>query len=116
MSNETMMERRHYPRTQVQMALQVLRLDPSGIELIDQVRMTDISRGGIGAVSEKAYYPGQRLILKLPGAGMGVRTLCATVRRSLKVEGTYHLGIEFEHPMASLCADEAGCGSAAAAA
>ena len=109
-------ERRMYPRTQVQMAVQVLRLDPHEGDLVDQLQMIDISRGGIGATSKKAFYPGQRLVLKLPAPGMDVRSLCGTIRRCHGRDENYMIGIEFDHPIASLCVDGASTSVAAAAA
>lgn len=109
-------ERRMYPRTQLQMTVQVLRLDPQEGDLVDHLQMIDISRGGIGATSKKAFYPGQRLVLKLPAPGMDVRSLCGTIRRCRKHDDSFVIGIEFDHPIASLCVDGPSSSVAAAAA
>ena len=109
-------ERRLYPRTQVQMRVQVLRLDPNEGDLVDELQMVDISRNGIGALSERMFYPGQRLIMKLPAAGMDVRNVCGQVRRCNRVDDRFIIGVEFDHPIASLCADGAGSSIAAVAA
>jgi hypothetical protein len=98
-------ERRLHPRTQIQMPIQAIRLDPDGADLLEQLEMVDISRGGMGAISSRAFYPGQRLVMKLPGLGMSVRSICGVIRRCAKVEERHHLGIQFEQPLASLCAD-----------
>ena len=108
-------ERRLHPRTQIQMAVQAIRLDPDGGDLIEQLEMVDISRGGMGAVSSRAFYPGQRVVLKLPGMGMSVRSVCGVVRRVAKQDERYRLGIQFEMPLASLCAEPYGVDSAAVA-
>ncbi len=109
-------ERRLYPRTQVQMRIQVLRLDPNEGDLVDELQMVDISRNGVGATCERMFYPGQRLILKLPAAGMDVRSICGVVRRCDRVDDRFIVGIEFDHPIASLCVDTTGSSVAAAAA
>lgn len=109
-------ERRLYPRTQVQMTVQVLRMEPNGGDLVDQIQMVDISRGGIGAMTDRAFYPGQRLVLKLPAPGMDVRSICGTVRRCHRRGEQHMIGVEFDHPIASLCVDSESSSVAAAAA
>ncbi|NQU74804.1 MAG: PilZ domain-containing protein [Planctomycetes bacterium] len=98
-------ERRQYPRTQLNLPVQVIRLDPDGEDLVEQIEMLDISRGGIGAMCSKMFYPGQRLVLSLPARGMGVRRVCGIIQRCTKQQDRFHLGIQFAHPLASLCAD-----------
>lgn len=93
-------ERRRYPRTQLHMALQAIRLDPDGVVEPDEpLEMVDISRGGVGVMTSRPAYPGQRMLLRLPAPGMGVRNVCATVRRCSKVSDQYRLGIEFDSPV-----------------
>jgi hypothetical protein len=67
--------------------------------------MIDISRGGVGAMSRRSHYPGQKVLMKLPAPGLGVRNVCGAVRRCSKVGDEYRLGIEFERPLASLAAE-----------
>lgn len=98
-------ERRRYTRTQINMPIQAVLFDPDG-EVVDPMEMIDISRGGMGAVSRRAYYPGQRIVVKLPAPGMSVRNVYATVRRCGKSDGRYHVGLEFDRPMVSLCSAE----------
>ena len=100
-------ERRMYPRTQVRMPLQAIRLDPDGGDPIQHMEMIDISRGGVGALCRRAFYPGQRLVVKLPAPGMGVRSICGVIRRCSRQDDVFRLGIQFERPMASLCAEPA---------
>ncbi len=109
-------ERRFHPRTQLTMAVQAIRLDPDGIDLVEQLEMVDLSRGGLGAMCGQRYYPGQRVVLKLPAPGMGVRSICAIVRRCGKADQRYRLGIEFEHPIASLALEQSEVGLDAVAA
>ena len=109
-------ERRMHPRTRVNMSIQVMRMDPDAGDLIDQVEMVDISRGGIGLVSDKSFYPGQRLVMKLPATGMDVRSICGVIRRCERRGESFQVGVEFDHPIASLCADGAKPVMAAAAA
>ena len=98
-------ERRQYPRTQLHMPVQAITLDFDGPDRVDQFEMVDISRGGVGIVSQRSLYPGQRLLLKLPAPGMGVRSLCGIIRRCRPQEGKYLVGVEFDQPLASLCGD-----------
>ena len=99
-------ERRLHPRTQVSMPLQLTRLDPDGGDLVEQVEMVDISRGGLGALSSRWHYPGQRVVVRLPAPGLGVRNICGIIRRCAPSEQRFRVGIEFERPIASLCAEE----------
>jgi hypothetical protein len=106
-------ERRLYPRTQISMPVQVTRMDPDGGDLVEQVEMVDISRGGLGFLAGRWHYLGQRVMVRLPGAGMGVRNICGIVRRCIRTDGTYRVGVEFERPIASLCADAPNIAAAA---
>ena len=90
-------ERRRHPRTQVQMALRCIRLDPDGGDVVDCLRMMDISRGGMGASCDRAYYPGQRIVLSLPlPADGGRRSIYATIIRCRPSQENYHVGFEFD--------------------
>jgi hypothetical protein len=107
LSTDTLMaERRQYPRIQLRMPLHVTRLDPDGGDVVEQVEMVDISRGGLGAMARRWHYPGQRVMLRLPAPGMSVRSICGIVRRCCSAGGMVRLGIEFERPLTSLCAEE----------
>ena len=99
-------ERRRFPRTQVSMSVQAIVLDPDSGDMVEHLDMVDISRGGIGATCSRPLYPGSRVLLRMPAPGLGVRRLCATIRRCQKTDNGYLLGIEFEHPMVSLAAEE----------
>ncbi len=99
-------ERRRYTRTQMSMPVQAIRLDPDGDELVGTLGMVDISRGGIGAISDKSFYPGQRVLLNLPAAGLSARNVCGIICRcSRDTEGGYRVGIEFERPLTSLASE-----------
>ena len=97
-------ERRRFPRTQLTLPIQAIRLDPDG-DVVEPMQLIDISRGGVGAVAHRPFYPGVKVLLKLPTPGMGVRNICAVIRRCRKSDEGYRLGIEFDSPIASLCAD-----------
>ena len=109
-------ERRLHPRTQMHMPVQAIRLDPDAGDVVEHMEMVDISRGGMGAASSTSFYPGQRIVLTLPAPGLSVRSVCGIIRRCVKQEGRYRLGIEFERPIASLSVDGAGTRLAAVAA
>ena len=99
-------EKRRHPRTLVRMNLKGVRLDPDGGEVVDLLQMVDISRGGLGALSERALYPGQRFVLCLPLTDRnGRRNIYATVRRCEHVafDGAYQVGLEFDSASAHEC-------------
>ena len=67
------------------MPVQITRMDPDGGDLVEQLEMVNISRGGIGRCSGRWHYPGQRVMVRLPGAGMGVRNICGIVCRCMPI-------------------------------
>ena len=94
---ESTIEKRRHPRTMVQMTLKGVRLDPDGGDVVNLLRMMDISRSGMGATSPRHLYPGQRLVLCLPMTdATGRRNIYATVRRCGQAEGAYDVGLEFD--------------------
>ena len=98
-------ERRRYPRTHLQMVLHGVRLDPDGGDVQNTLQMVDISRGGMGVVSDRWLYPGQRIVLSVPLHHDGGRSnLNATVVRCRKVEEGYRAGLEFDPSALGLAA------------
>ena len=91
-------ERRRHSRSSVNMDVRCIRLDPHEGGVVDEVDMVDLSRSGVGAVSEKWYYPGQKVVVCLPADSMhGKRQMQATVRRCLSRTGAgYRIGFEFD--------------------
>ncbi len=90
-------ERRRHTRTQLQMNLQCIRLDPDEGDVITMLDTVDISRGGLGAMSDHAFYPGQRVVLCMPLTTMGGRrNIYASVIRCRQEELGYNIGFEFD--------------------
>ena len=90
-------ERRRHPRTYLRMRLRGLRLDPDGGDVVDMLRMVDISRSGLGAFSDRPLYPGQRFVLCLPlSQDTGRRNIYSTVVRCRQGEQGYRVGLEFD--------------------
>lgn len=91
-------ERRRHSRASVHMDVRCIRLDPHEGDVIDKVDMVDLSRSGVGAVSDNWYYPGQKVVVCLPAAAeRGNRQIQATVRRCLsRQEEGYRIGLEFD--------------------
>ena len=90
-------DRRRHQRTQLQMTLGCVRLDPDGGELRDTLHMANISRSGIGAICERMFYPGQRIVLQLPLMdGSGRRSIYASVMRCTPGNEGYNVGLEFQ--------------------
>ena len=92
-------ERRRHYRVSLKMGVQCVRLDPHEGDVIDRIHLVDMSRSGIGAVSDRWYYPGQRVVVCLPPIGSrGNRQVSATVRRcNSDCERGYRIGLEFDH-------------------
>ena len=92
-------ERRRHPRTKMETTLRSICLDPAAVDIVSTLETVDISRGGVGAMSLRSFYPGQRVVLCLPLAGgLGNRNLYATVVRSrfdAQQQG-YRVGMEFD--------------------
>jgi c-di-GMP-binding flagellar brake protein YcgR len=88
------------------MSLRCVRLDPDCGDVVDTLHMVDISRGGMGAICQRPFYPGQRIVLCLPQAeGNGRRNIYASVVRTRLTDETYHVGLEFDRtPAAAWCA------------
>ena len=76
-------ERRRHPRMLMDATLSCICLDPDAVDVVNCLQTMDISRGGMGALSRRAFYPGERLVLSLPlSPGSGRRNLYASVVRS----------------------------------
>ena len=96
-AEEVPVERRRHPRTMVQMLLKGVRLDPEDGEVLDTLRMVDISRGGMGAYVDHAAYPGQKFMLCLPiSEKSGRRNICATVMRCRRTDDGWRVGLRFD--------------------
>jgi len=87
------------------MGIQCVRLDPHEGDVLDHIHMVDLSRSGIGAVSDRWYYPGQRVVICLPPMGArGNRQVSATVRRCIPDrEKGYRIGLEFDRTSVETC-------------
>lgn len=97
------------------MGLNAIRLDPSGDDVVDQMKMVDISRSGMGALSDRSYYPGQRLVLCLPlSSAGGRRNIYASVVRCRQEESGYHVGLSFDNVSVDSWCGYSGAGLAAA--
>jgi hypothetical protein len=109
-------ERRCHTRTQLQITLRGIRLDPGG-EMVDTFHTVDISRGGMGAIVDRPYYRGQRVVLNLPGLLDGPRrNVYAVVVRCRSDAQGYKVGMQFDGVGSSLWADAGAIAAAAAAA
>ena len=91
-------ERRHFPRTHLQMKIQCIRFDPDGGDVVDVLETVNISRNGLGAIAQRAYYPGQRVLLCMPLTSMnGRRNIYATVIRCRQEADGYRIGLAFDN-------------------
>ncbi|MCY2931816.1 MAG: PilZ domain-containing protein [Planctomycetota bacterium] len=108
-------ERRRHGRVHLEMALQAVRLETDNVDVVDRLHMIDVSRGGVGAISDRSYYPGQRVLIYLPLTGQsGRRVLYATVRRCRRHAQGYHLGMEFDRMSLDTWYSQAGAAPLAA--
>lgn len=90
-------ERRRFPRTQLQIKIQCIRFDPDGGDVVDVLETVDISQNGLGAMAERAFYPGQRVLLCMPLTTMGgQRNIHASVVRCRREEEGYNVGLRFD--------------------
>ena len=91
------MERRRHPRTRLNMSVRCIRLDPDCGDVVDHLHVMDVSRSGMGAVADRAFYPGQRVIVCLPMTdSSGRRDISATIVRCKHRGEGFHVGLEFE--------------------
>lgn len=90
-------ERRRHTRTNLQMTLRSIRLDPDCGDVVDCLHMQNISRSGLGVISDRAFYAGQRVVLCLsvPNGG-GRKNVYARVVRCQRYQQAYAVGLEFE--------------------
>ena len=96
-------ERRRHPRTHLQMRIQCIRLDPEGGDVVAMLDTVDISRCGVGAVSDRPFYPGQRVVLCMPLTSIGGRrNIYATVVRCRQEEQGYNVGMDFDASAVSI--------------
>lgn len=94
---EQVCERRQHQRLCLQIKLQCIRLDPEGGDVVDTIETTDISRTGLGAISMRPYYPGQRILVCMPMSSQnGRRNIYGTIIRCRQLEEGYHLGVQFD--------------------
>ncbi len=90
-------ERRFHSRTQIQMRLDCIRLDPDGEDIVDSLETLDISNSGIGAISQHRFYPGQRVLICLPLTSVGGRrNVYASVVRCRQERDGYNVGLKFD--------------------
>jgi hypothetical protein len=79
------------------MTVRSVRLDPDGGDPLDTLHMVDISRNGLGAYSDRPFYPGQRVVLCLPLSNNGGRrNIYATAVRCRPEQDGYRVGLEFD--------------------
>ena len=79
------------------MSVHCIRLDPDCGDVTDRIDVVDISRGGLGAICQRPFYPGQRVILCLPRATGGHRSVYASIVRCRHRTEGYRVGLQFDH-------------------
>ncbi|MCK4277340.1 MAG: PilZ domain-containing protein [Phycisphaerae bacterium] len=91
------LERRRHARKNQDVELCSIRLDPDGGDVVDTLHMVDISKSGIGAKADRAFYPGQRIVVSLPmPCDGGLKNIYATIVQCRQCEGGYRVGLEFD--------------------
>ena len=78
------------------MSAHCIRLDPDCGDVTDRIDVVDISRGGLGAICDRPFYPGQRVILCLPRSEGGHRNITASIVRCRHRNEGYRIGLEFD--------------------
>ena len=108
-------ERRRFPRTQLQMKIQCIRFDPDGGDVVDMLETVDISRNGLGVMVERAFYPGQRVLLCMPLTTMGGRrNIHARVVRCRHEAEGFNVGLAFDRTAGGMLETELPAAAAAA--
>lgn len=102
-------DRRRHTRTNLTMNLQSIRLDPDGGDVVDTLFLVDISRGGIGAITTRALYRGQRMVVCMPVTETGGRrNIYGTVMNCRQDPEGYRVGLQFDSTsVASWCGGSA---------
>jgi hypothetical protein len=96
------------------MKVQCIRFDPDGGDVVDVLETFNISRNGLGAFADRAYYPGQRVLICLPLTSIGgQRSIYATVVRCRQESDGYNVGLSFDN--ASMGSTQVHAPAAAAA-
>ena len=108
-------ERRRHPRGEMQISLQCIRLDPDGGDVLETLSMLDISRGGMGAICDRPFYPGQRALICMPlSPEGGQRNIYATIVRCRQMGKAYRVGFEFDRVSLGAWCGVSGAEAAAA--
>ena len=90
-------ERRRHQRIRLSREIRGIRLDPDCDEVVDSLEAFDVSRSGLGAVTDRSYYPGQRVMLCMPRTEQaGERSIYATIVRCRPRNDQYMIGMEFD--------------------
>lgn len=88
-------ERRSNPRAPTRAIIQLVQVDANATKApqLEQMRVRDISRNGMGLLTNRAIGEGTRLIVLLPKNATETLTLLCNVVRSQRLPGEmYHLG------------------------
>lgn len=88
-------ERRRFPRAEWQAELPVIFFDAAGRRIMKTLKTVDISRSGLGMLSERDHYVGQHFVLCLPEPTGRTRYVHARVVRCNRQHDRTRLGLEF---------------------
>jgi hypothetical protein len=102
-------ERRRHKRLPWRAKLTALSYTTAQTRRLDALEATDISFGGMGAVSARHHAEGEQMVVALPRDNGECAYVAAEVVRSSSRGAHCHVGLEFRHDVDPLC----GPGSAA---
>lgn len=88
-------ERRRYPRWKWNAELQTIYVSSEGRRIIEMIRVVDISKGGLGAVTRDEHTEGEHFVLGLPEPSGRTRYVHAKVVRTWNDDTGPHIGMQF---------------------
>ena len=81
----------------VQVPLGMPNRSIGGGDILDRLDVVDVSAGGMGALADRSFYPGQRVVLSLPRTQEGKkRSIHATIVRCRQKSQGFHIGMRFD--------------------
>lgn len=95
-------ERRRYPRRSWNAEVQSIYVTTAGRRVVEVIRVVDISRGGLGAITRNDHDVGEHFVVGLPDPSGRTRYVHGKVVRSWNDQNGPHIGMQFSKVPADL--------------